>query len=468
MIDRKPPSNYRRTALIVACALFMQNLDATILATALPTMAREFAVPPPEMSLALTGYLLALAIFIPASGPIADRFGARRTFQGAIATFVLGSLACGFSPNLTVLVAARFVQGVGGAMMVPVGRLVLLRSVEKHEMVAAMAWLTMPAMIGPILGPPVGGLIVTWLNWRWIFWINFPVGICGVVLVGKYIADFRASTVPAFDAKGFFISASALGPLIFGIELVARSGRAELAWCLIIFGLLAAVLYVRHALSSPAPLLDVSLMRIATFRYSLIGGGLIRLVQGAVPFLMPMLLQLAYGINAAKSGGVTAATAIGAFFMKGVARTLLTRFGFRTILTVIGMLAPISYAILGFIRNDWPMAAIFLILLICGFLISLQFTSYNAIAYADVESERMSRATSFYATFQQLTLSIGICAGASALAVAMRWHGHTEPHFEDFSIAIWTIAAISLLATWSNVSFSRDAGNELSGHRPRW
>lgn len=455
---------YRRIALIVACALFMQNLDATVLATALPTMAREFAVAPADISLALTGYLLALAIFIPASGPLADRCGARRTFQAAIALFVAGSVACGFAGGLTSLVAARFLQGVGGALMVPVGRLVLLRSVEKREMVAAMAWLTMPAMIGPILGPPVGGAIVTWLNWRWIFWINVPMGVAGVVLVGRYIAETASIRTP-LDLPGFLLSACALAPLIFGLQLIERPGHAAIAAMLLAAVAVATLLYLRHARRIEAPLLDVTLLAIPTFRLSVIGGTLIRVTQGAMPFLMPMLLQLAFGLSAAASGGVTLATAMGAFAMKGAARMLLRRFGFRTTLAVGGVLAPLCYAVAGFIGPGWPMPAIFALLMACGFLISLQFTAYNAIAYADIPPDKMSRATSFYATFQQLSLSLGICAGAATLGFAMRWRGHTAPQFGDFSAAIWMVTGISLLALVNNLAFACDAGAELSGFR---
>lgn len=457
--------NYRKTALIVACALFMQNLDATVLATALPTMARDFAVPPAGMSLALTGYLLALAVFIPASGPVADRFGARRTFQAAIALFVLGSVACGFSRGLTMLVAARFLQGIGGALMVPVGRLVLLRSVEKHEMVAAMAWLTMPAMIGPILGPPVGGAIVTWLDWRWIFWINVPMGLVGVVMVGRHIADMAPTQRMPFDVVGFVLCGFALAPLIFGLQLAGRSGHAGMAAVLIAVGALATLLYLRHARRTEHPLLDITLLRIPTFRLSVIGGTLIRVTQGAMPFLMPMLLQLSFGLTAAASGGVTLATALGAFAMKGAARKLLKRFGFRATLSTIGVLSPLCYAVAGLIGPGWPMPGIFALLLVCGFLVSLQFTAYNVIAYADVDSEQMSRATSFYATFQQLSLSLGICAGASVLGLAMHWRGHVEPTFGDFAAAIWTVTGISLLAIVSNLGFARDAGDEVSGRR---
>jgi len=454
---------YRTTALIIACALFMQNLDATVLATALPTMARDFAIPPAEIGLALTSYLLALAIFIPASGTTADRYGARRIFQAAIALFVAGSIACGLSVDLTTLVIARFVQGMGGAMMVPVGRLVLLRTVAKRDLVSAMSWLAMPAMIGPILGPPVGGLIVTYLDWRWIFWINVPMGALGIVLVHKFIEDIRSTDAPPFDWRGFLLSGVALGATMFGLQLSSRAGHAVVAIPLLATGLAGAVGYVVHARSATRPILDLQLMRIPTFRLSVIGGTLIRITQGAQPFLLPMLMQLAFGLSAAASGAVTVATAIGAFAMKSAARPILHRFGFRTSLTAIGVLAPLTYALTGLFRPAWPWAAISLVLLVCGFLTSLQFTAYNAIAYDEIEQPRLSAATSFYATFQQLALSLGVCIAASALSMAMAAQGHRQPQFSDFTVAIWTVVAVSLTAVFANLRFDRAAGAELSG-----
>ncbi|HMI20262.1 MAG TPA: MFS transporter, partial [Sphingomonas sp.] len=230
-------AHYRTIALIIACALFMEALDATVLATALPTMARDFGVRAPEMSIALTSYLLALAVFIPASGNVADRFGARSVFRTAIFMFVAGSIACGLAPTLPAIVVARFVQGIGGAMMLPIGRLVLLRSVDKRDMVSAMSWLIMPAMVGPIVGPPLGGFIVTYLDWRWIFWLNLPIGIAGFILVGKYIADVREKAAPPFDPRGFLLSGVALGCLLFGFEMASRTGTGHLAAGLVLTGI---------------------------------------------------------------------------------------------------------------------------------------------------------------------------------------------------------------------------------------
>ncbi|RDE06418.1 DHA2 family efflux MFS transporter permease subunit [Sphingomonas aracearum] len=457
--------NYRTVALIIACAMFMEHLDATVLATALPTMARDFGVRAPEMSVALTSYLLALAVFIPASGTMADRFGAKRVFRSAIGLFVLGSLACGLAPTLPAMVAARLLQGIGGAMMMPVGRLVLLRSVAKRDMVSAMSWLIMPALIGPILGPPVGGFIVTYLDWRWIFWLNLPIGVAGFVLTGRFIADIREAGAHPFDGTGFLLSGMSLGCLLFGFEMASRSGEAMLALGLVGTGLAAGVLYLVHARRSEHPILDISLMRVPTFRLSVIGGSLTRITQGAQPFLLPLMMQIGFGLSAAQSGMVTVATAIGSFGMKGLARRILKRFGFRSSLVVMGVLATASYAICGLFRPGWHLSWIFAVLVVSGFLMSFQFTAYNTIAYDEIDKERMSAATSFYSTFQQLMLSLGICTGAAALHLSMLAGGRANPAFADFSAAFVAVTLISLAAVFTNLRFDPEAGGEMSGRR---
>ena len=421
--------NYRTVALIIACGLFMQNLDTTVLATALPTMARDFNVPLTQISLALTSYLLALSIFVPASGTIADRFGARRVFQVAIGVFTLGSIGCGFSHDLTTLVVARFAQGIGGAMMVPVGRLVLLRSVAKRDLVSAISWLAMPAMIGPILGPPVGGAIVTYLEWPWIFWINVPMGMLGIVMVGKFIEDVPAAEDPRFDALGFILCGVALSATIFGLQLGSRPGHGHIAIVLLAIGVVGIVGYVLHARRAARPILDLRLLAVPTFRLSVVGGTLMRITQGAQPFLLPMLMQVGFGLSAAASGSITVATAIGSFAMKSVVVRLLRRFGFRRTLTVAGFAAPLVFAVTGLFRPGWPWAAIIGVLLLYGFLTSLQFSAYNTIAYDEIDQRQMSAATSFYSTFQQVALSLGVCAAASTLSLSLAFSGHASPAF---------------------------------------
>ncbi|WP_207080690.1 MFS transporter [Novosphingobium sp. KA1] len=459
-----PGANYRLVALIIASALFMEFVDATVLATALPTMARDFSVRPQDMSVALTSYLLALAIFIPASGVLADRFGSRTVFRTAIMLFMLGSLACGQSPTLEMIVLSRFVQGIGGAMMIPVGRLVLLRTVAKQDMVNAMSWLLVPALIGPIVGPPLGGFIVTYLDWRWIFYINLPMGMLGLWLTGRFIANVREERPNPFDVTGFILSGIALGCLLFGFEMVSRPGEAVLAGTLIAVGLLAGIAYVAHARRREGAILDLALLRDDTFRLSVIAGSVTRITQGAQPFLLPLMMQVGFGFSAARSGTITVATAVGSLAMKSFAPRILRRFGFRRSLIVNGVIATAGYAICGLFNPAWPTWAMFAVLVVAGFFMSFQFTAYNTIAYDGIDKQQMSNATAFYATFQQLMLSLGICVAAVALHLAMLARGHALPTLGDFSAAFWVVTAISLSATIWNLRFAPEAGAEISGH----
>ncbi|KTT70964.1 MFS transporter [Sphingomonas endophytica] len=464
----RPPAatrGYRVIALVVASALFMQQLDGTVLTVALPTMARDLGTPATSLSLALTSYLLALALFIPASGTLADRFGSRSIFASAILVFLLGSIACAQAGSLPMLVAARFVQGIGGAMMVPVGRLVLLRSVAKEDMVQALSWLVMPALAGPILGPPLGGFIVTWLDWRWIFYLNIPFGIAGVIGALTLVPDVPGDARAKFDMAGFVLSGLSLGCLLFGFELASRPGTGIAALALLVVGAVMGMIYFRHARHVADPILDPTLMRIPTFRLSVIGGSLTRITQGAQPFLLPLMFQLGFGLTAAKTGTITMAGAIGALAMKALAPRVLRRWGFRRALIVAGVGSSAGYATCALFRPDWSIAAIMLVLGISGFFTSFQFTGYNAIAYADVGKARMSAATSFYATFQQLTLSLGICTAATVLELGTLAGHRAQPTLTTFSVAFLIVAAISMSAVIWNRRFADDAGAEMSGHR---
>lgn len=462
-----PRPHFRTIALIVGAAMFMETLDSTVLATALPTMARELGVSAPSLSIALTSYLISLAIFIPVSGRIADRFGARTVFRSAIFVFLAGSIACALAPNVNFLVAARFFQGIGGALMMPVGRLVLMRSVEKRDLIQATSWVLIPAVVGPIMGPPLGGLIVTYLDWRWIFYINVPIGIVGIVLVSMYIANTRGEMPEKTDFRGIILSSLSLGLLLFGFELTSHSGELALALSLLTVGGILGALYILHARRTANPILDISLMRIPTFGTSVIAGAITRICQGAHPFLLPLMMQLGFGLSAVQSGLMTLATAIGSIAAKPVAPILLRRYGFRDALVINGFFASAGYALCGLFRPGWPMPLMFVIMMLAGFFMSLQFTGYNTIAYDEVEQERMSSATSFYTTFQQLMLSVGICAGAAALQGAMVLGGHDTPKLFDFTAAFWVVALVSLSATIWNRRFSHEAGTEISGHTPR-
>ncbi|WP_022676555.1 DHA2 family efflux MFS transporter permease subunit [Novosphingobium sp. B-7] len=455
------PRTFRSTALVVASAMFMQQLDSTVLTVALPTMARDLGVAAPTLSLALTSYLIALALFIPASGTLADRFGSRIVFCLSIAIFLVGSVACALAFNLPSLVAARFLQGIGGAMMVPVGRLVVLRSVDKSEIVQALSWLVMPALVGPILGPPLGGMIVTWFDWRWIFYINIPIGIAGIVFAIMLVPNIHGLQA-RFDWAGFFLSGAALACILFGLELASRSGTGTMALALLVLGSLLAAAYLLHARHTQNPILDPALLRTTNFRLSVIAGSLARITQGAQPFLLPLLFQLGFGFSAALTGTLTVSVAIGGLAMKTLAPRILRRWGFRRSLIVSGLAGTAGYALCGAFRPEWPLPLIVLILLVAGFFTSFQFTAYNAIAYADIDEARMSSATSFYATFQQLSMSLGICLAAATLELAPRMAGRGVLTLGDFSLAFLLVSVISGSAIIWNRRFAAEAGQALT------
>lgn len=456
----------RLTAVIVACALFMQNIDSTMIATALPTMAQSFGYDPVRMNVALTSYLLSLAVFIPASGWIADRYGARNVFRLAIVVFTVGSVLCGRADDMVFLVAARILQGIGGAMMVPVGRLLLLRTAAKTELVAAMAWLTTPALLGPVVGPPIGGFIVTYLDWRWVFNINIPVGILGFVLVTLYIEDVREPQRGAFDLRGLFLSGTALAGLMFGLETLGRGIMpAGLPESLIAVGLIAGVLYALHARHHAAPLLDFTLMRLPCFGVSFVAMMLFRTGIGAIPFLLPMMLQVGFGMSAVESGMITFASSAGALLMKPTAQTALRLFGFRDTLIWNGLISGVMLALCAAFRPSWPVALIYAILLVGGFLRSLQFTAYNTLAYGDVPRARMSSATSLYTAGQQLAATIGVSAGAVALEIARVFSGHATAGVSDFSVAFLVVGVLTLSAAPVAVLMPATAGDDLTGRR---
>jgi EmrB/QacA subfamily drug resistance transporter len=468
--ETQRPRNFRVIAIVIASSLFMEQLDATVLTTALPTMAQSFGVKPLHMSIALTAYLLSLAIFIPASGWIADRYGARKVFCAAIGIFTLGSILCGLAPNLGFLVASRLLQGLGGALMVPIARLILLRNVAKSDFISAMSWMLVPALIGPILGPPIGGLIVTYLNWRWIFFINIPIGIIGVVLATLLVADTKEPPAGRFDYTGLILAGLALSCLTFGAEMSTR-GALSTQGIVLIFGaaLVGGLLYFLHArrlkrATQPTdPILDMSLMRIPTFSLSVLAGGFTRITGGATPFLLPMMMQLGFGMSAAQSGFVTFVNAIGFMAMKAAATPMLRRYGFRKTMIWNALVASGCIALYATFRPGWPLWAMYIVLLLGGFFQSLQFAAYNTIAYADIPRQRMSQATSFYATFQQLALSLGICVASGALHLSVVWSGHESAGLNDFSIAFLVVTGISLLASPVSLAFPRNAGDQMRG-----
>ncbi len=450
--------------LIIACALFMENLDSTIISTALPQIARSLGAEPLHLSLAITSYLLSLAVFIPLSGWVADRFGAKRIFRAAILVFTLGSVLCGLSQSMTHLVLARALQGMGGAMMVPVGRLVLLRKTPKHALVAAMSWLSMPALLGPILGPPVGGLIVTYASWRWIFFINLPIGILGFWLVTRFIEETPPEPARAMDWRGWLLLGAGLALVVTGFELLGKRivGDALLVAVLAAGALLLAA-YWGHARRHPVPVLDLSLLRVPTFRTSVGGGSLFRIGIGAYTLLMPLMLQLGFGFSAAVSGGITFVSAIGALLMKATAPVLVRRFGFRPLLTGTAVLSAGFLVGCGLLGATTPHGVMLGLLFLFGFFRSLQFTCLNALAFSDVPSTAMSRATSLSSTIQQVALTVGVGIASQLLNASMALRGGAVLQAVDFRYAFFGVAMLTVVSAWAFWRLAPDAGHALRG-----
>lgn len=456
----------RLIPLIIASALFMENMDSTVIATSLPAMAKDLGTDPIVLKLAFTTYLLSLTVFIPVSGWLADRFGARHVFRAAIAVFTIGSIACGLASSLGGLVAARGLQGVGGAMMVPVGRIILLRSVPKSELVDALAWLTIPALIGPLVGPPVGGFITDHFGWRWVFWMNVPFGIAAIILATALMPDIRVDRVPPLDARGFFLSGLGLSCFIFGLTVMGRDLLP--GWTptlLLLTGAVFIGVYLLHAQRVAEPILDLRLLRIETFRSGIVGGSLFRIGVGAVPFLLPLMFQLAYGMTAFQSGMITFVAAAGAIAMKLGAARLIRRYGFRTLLMVNGFLAAVSIGAMGLLSAATPYLLAISLLFVGGFLRSLQFTALNAMAYSDIDHAQTSHATSLYTVVQQLSLSMGVVLAAFVLEAAQWVRGEETLTPADFTTAFAVVAAVSLSAVLQFFALSPQAGASVSGKK---
>jgi EmrB/QacA subfamily drug resistance transporter len=456
----------RLIPLIVAAALFMENMDATVIATSLPAIAADIGTSPLTLKLAITSYLLSLAVFIPASGWTADRFGARTVFSAAIAVFMIGSIGCALSHSITDFVAARVLQGLGGAMMTPVGRLVLLRSIDKSALVGAMAWMTVPALIGPVIGPPLGGFITTYFSWHWIFLINIPIGLVGIVLAQRYIDPIRSDAPEPFDLYGMVLAGIGLAGIAFGFSV---AGLNMLPWpavaALIGTGVVAMTLYVLHARKTASPVLDFSLLRLATLRASIIGGFVFRIGIGALPFLLPLLMQVGFGLTPFQSGLVTFVSAAGAMSMKPLAARIIRTFGFRNIMIINAVVSSLFLAACALFTPATPLLLIMLILLVGGFFRSLQFTAINTVAYAEVETAKMSRATTLVSVNQQLAISTGVAIGALCVETTMQWRGLTELSAEAFAPAFVVVAVLSAMSAYFFWQMPDDAGHEISGRK---
>ncbi|MHB1175442.1 MAG: DHA2 family efflux MFS transporter permease subunit [Sulfuriferula sp.] len=461
------PTIKRYLPWVVAAALFMEQLDSTIVNTAVPAMAASLHVAPLSLKAVVTSYILSLAVFIPVSGWMADRFGTRRVFGGAVTVFILSSILCGLAVNVPMLVAARILQGIGAAMMMPVGRLAIIRTFPKTELLTAMNFVIIPALIGPLLGPTVGGLIVHWLSWREIFFVNVPVGLLALLLIHRHMPDYRGEVRRPLDIVGL---------VLFG------SGTALLSWLLEIFGehhldatsaaillllsisLLAA--YVLHARQTAYPLLHLALFRIRTFRISVTGGFITRLGVGGLPFLLPLLYQLGLGMPAWQSGLLMMPTAIAAMAMKLIAAPLLRHYGYRKVLIVNTVLIGITIGLFSLVVPSTPIMLIVLLGLALGLFNSLQFSSMNSMAYADVETSDSSMASTIASTLQQISMSFGLACGSLIAA----WYLGNLPQTDHVAVtsalhhAFMTLAGLTILSSLSFWTLrSRDGDNMSKG-----
>jgi EmrB/QacA subfamily drug resistance transporter len=450
---------------IIGAANLMMTLSATVIANALPSMAITLHQSPISLNTTITVYLLALAIFLPVSGWAADRFGAKRVFLIAIGLYAASCAACGFANNLPELLLARFAEGAAGALMGPVGRLVLLRSTPKHDLVRAMSVLTMPSLLGPVIGPPIGGFIVTYLSWRWIFFLNIPIAIMGVILVTKYINDIKEEDAGKLDWVGMILTGVGLAAVVYAFENLGRSTLPPWAApSLLSGGLVLLGVYAAYARRTPHAILDLKLFKIPTFFASIVGGAFMRMGVGATPFLLALLLQVAFGMSPFQAGLMTFASAAAALVMKTSAPPILARFGFRNTLSVNAVIVGLTFMSYAILTKSTPHWLIYFILLTGGFFRSLQFTALNGLGFADIDNPQMSRASTMSAMGQRLAQSVGIGFAATLLRL-FQGSAH-KMTAATISPAFLVIGAVALVSAGFFVVLPQDAGASLNG-RPK-
>lgn len=436
----------------------MQQIDSTAVATALPSMAANLGVSPIKLHSVITIYLLALAAFLPISGWLADRFGARRVFCAAIALFTLASLACALSADLTMLILSRFVQGVGAAMMLPTGRLILVRSVPRSELVSAIALMGMPAVIGPVVGPLFGGFVTEISSWRWIFWVNLPIGAVSIMLVLLLIDKVPSQESKPLDFMGFLISGLSIGILVFGLDSLARGSVATTA-ALVLSGSLGLGFYMIYARRRPNAILDLGLFRYPTFRASMFGGTLFRVGFGALPFLLPLMMQEALGYTPLQSGAITFVSAIGAFGMRPLTGYILRRFGFRSVLSWNALIASLFIGLCAIFNQATPLLVILAVIFVGGVFRALQLTSLNALVFAEVTDKEMSHA----ATLSQMALRVSQGGGIAGAAAILHLSSGVEAPLTNaaFAASYVAMAIISAVSYFSFITLSKTAGDAL-------
>jgi len=426
---------------IVSLALFMEAIDTTIINTAIPSMAQSFRVSAIDLKITLISYLVSLAIFIPISGWLADRFGAKKIFMSAVVIFTLSSLACGFSQSLYELVVARLFQGLGGSLMIPVGRLIIVRLFHRTELIQTMNRVIIPALIGPALGPLLGGVITEQFSWRWIFWVNIPFGIVNFILAHYWLQDFKATKISAFDYTGFILLGVGLAGFAFGFSALSESAiHFSYAMSVIVLALLFLLGYFWHATRHTPVLLSLALFKFRTFRVSILGNLCSRLGISGVPFLLPLLLQIGLKYSPQVSGAMVAFLAVGAILGKFVSRRVIRFFGFKKILIINTLLLGLSLWLFMLINAQLFWGYIALITLLYGIMTSLQFSSMNPLVYADVPAELSSTVTSWVSVTQQMATSFGVATCALILG-RFKTLSVSDFHSTFFILGIITIVA---------------------------
>ncbi|HFT4706518.1 TPA: MFS transporter [Klebsiella pneumoniae] len=465
-ISSRDERAFSAPALLVAGAFFMEFLDGTVIATALPDMARDFGVTAVELNIGISAYLITLAVLISASGWIADRFGARAIFTLALAIFTLASVFCGLSTEVHIFVAMRILQGVGGALMVPVGRLAVLRTTPKHQLIKAIATLTWPALVAPIIGPPLGGFITRYASWHWIFFINVPLGLAAIILSLRIIPDIRETERRSFDLSGFITTSVAMVSLVTAMERLGdRQPQIWPTLALAALGFGCLLYSIRHFRRAAAPMVRLDALQVPTFRVTMYGGSLFRASISAVPFLLPLLFQVGFGMDPFHSGLLVLAVFVGNLTIKPATTPLIRWLGFRRLLLINGALNVCSLLACALLTPQTPVWAIMLILYLGGVFRSIQFTGVSTLAFADVPAAQMSDANTLFSTASQLAVGLGITLGAIGIRLGEQvgdWLHLTELPGISFRLSFVFIALICLVGMIDSLHLAKTAGSSVS------
>ncbi|WP_181996368.1 MFS transporter [Klebsiella pneumoniae] len=465
-ISSRDERAFSAPALLVAGAFFMEFLDGTVIATALPDMARDFGVTAVELNIGISAYLITLAVLIPASGWIADRFGARAIFTLALAIFTLASVFCGLSTEVHIFVAMRILQGVGGALMVPVGRLAVLRTTPKHQLIKAIATLTWPALVAPIIGPPLGGFITRYASWHWIFFINVPLGLAAIILSLRIIPDIRETERRSFDLSGFITTSVAMVSLVTAMERLGdRQPQIWPTLALAALGFGCLLYSIRHFRRAAAPMVRLDALQVPTFRVTMYGGSLFRASISAVPFLLPLLFQVGFGMDPFHSGLLVLAVFVGNLTIKPATTPFIRWLGFRRLLLINGALNVCSLLACALLTPQTPVWAIMLILYLGGVFRSIQFTGVSTLAFADVPAAQMSDANTLFSTASQLAVGLGITLGAIGIRLGEQvgdWLHLTELPGISFRLSFVFIALICLVGMIDSLHLAKTAGSSVS------